>query len=283
MRFFYKAALGAAFLGLSMLSAVSAAEIPESDDDNIGGFGIAAPAAGDAAPASLFSEEELRAQKLVQPRRQAAAAKTAAAKTAASGNTASGFSAVANNAGMPPTYVSVSAVVYERVPSQASHRRRSMSSRGAMNSSTVARRRNVSVDITPMICRYAAHYKIDPWFVRAVIETESNFYPYAGSPAGAGGLMQLMPATAASLGCRDRFDPESNIAAGCRYLRQMLNMFNNDYTKAIAAYNAGPGAVMRSGGVPPYRETINYVAKVKRLWKQGKAGAEKRAAKAGAR
>jgi soluble lytic murein transglycosylase-like protein len=108
----------------------------------------------------------------------------------------------------------------------------------------------------------AAKYGLDPALLRGLIRQESNFNPDAGSPAGAQGLCQLMPGTAAALGCTNVHDPAQNIDAGARYLRQQLDAFGGDVSKALAAYNAGPGAVKRYGGVPPYAETQNYVRQV---------------------
>ena len=108
----------------------------------------------------------------------------------------------------------------------------------------------------------AAKYGLDPALLRGLIRAESNFDPNAGSPAGAQGLCQLMPGTAASLGVTNIHDPKQNIDGGARYLRQQLDAFGGDVTKALAAYNAGPGAVEKFGGVPPYEETQNYVRRV---------------------
>jgi soluble lytic murein transglycosylase-like protein len=107
----------------------------------------------------------------------------------------------------------------------------------------------------------AAKYNVDPALLRALIRQESNFNANATSPAGARGLTQLMPGTAAALGV-DPSVPAQAIEGGAKYLRQQLDKFGNDPAKALAAYNAGPGAVQRYGGVPPYAETQNYVQKV---------------------
>ena len=108
----------------------------------------------------------------------------------------------------------------------------------------------------------ARKHGLDPALLAGLVRQESNFDPTAGSPAGARGLTQLMPATAAGLGVTDVTDPAQALDGGARYLSQQLDAFGGDVTKALAAYNAGPGAVQRYGGVPPYAETQSYVQKV---------------------
>ncbi len=108
----------------------------------------------------------------------------------------------------------------------------------------------------------ARKYDLPVSLVQSVIRHESNYNPRAVSRAGAQGLMQLMPATARELGVNDPFDIRQNIDGGSRYLRQMLDRFDGDVRKALAAYNAGPGTVRRFGGIPPYPETREYISKV---------------------
>jgi soluble lytic murein transglycosylase-like protein len=108
----------------------------------------------------------------------------------------------------------------------------------------------------------AARYGIDPALLRGLVRQESGFDPRAHSGAGAMGLTQLMPATASALGVTDPYDPAQSLDGGAHYLREMLDRFGNDPAKALAAYNAGPGAVARFGGVPPYAETQHYVQNI---------------------
>jgi soluble lytic murein transglycosylase-like protein len=115
-----------------------------------------------------------------------------------------------------------------------------------------------------IIEKHAVAYSVSPDLVRAVVQVESGFNPYARSPRGAMGLMQLMPDTAIEMGVVDPYDPDQNIRGGVAYLRQLLNRYAGDLTLALAAYNAGPAAVDRVGyAVPPFRETRDYVARVK--------------------
>lgn len=113
----------------------------------------------------------------------------------------------------------------------------------------------------------ARKHNIPAALVRAVIVAESNFDPAAVSHAGAQGLMQLMPRTALEMFVDDPHDPAQNIHGGTRYLRFLSNMFDGDFIKVVAAYNAGPTAVRRYKGIPPYAETQDYVRKVTRLYK----------------
>jgi len=113
-----------------------------------------------------------------------------------------------------------------------------------------------------LIHKYASRYGVDPSLVRAVMRHESGFNPQAVSPKGAQGLMQLMPGTAAQMGVENPFDPEQNIAGGVGYLRLCLDRFGQSVPLAVAAYNAGPGRVAQSQGVPPIPETQNFVKNV---------------------
>lgn len=119
----------------------------------------------------------------------------------------------------------------------------------------------IQKDIESLITKHAQKNNLDPALVKAVVQAESNFNPNAVSHVGAQGLMQLMPSTAKSLGVNNSFDPEQNIAGGTAYLKKMIDKFGS-VQLGLAAYNAGPGAVEKFGGVPPYSETKNYVNKI---------------------
>jgi soluble lytic murein transglycosylase-like protein len=120
--------------------------------------------------------------------------------------------------------------------------------------------------VEKLVREAAERHRMDPALVRAVIETESNWNPKAFSHKGAGGLMQLIPTTAQRFGAYDVFNPQQNIDAGVKYLRTLLERYNGNLDLALAAYNAGEGAVDRAHGVPFYRETRNYVQRVQQAY-----------------
>jgi len=124
-------------------------------------------------------------------------------------------------------------------------------------------------DIDTAIEQAAARHNVDPNLVRAVVKVESNFNPNAVSRKGAMGLMQLMPSTARQLKVKNPFDPEQNVDAGVRHLKQLLESYGGDVKLTLAAYNAGAGAVARSSGVPHYAETQNYVRRITNLYYGG--------------
>ena len=144
-------------------------------------------------------------------------------------------------------------------------------SEGFVSTSENFRALPATIAYNDAIAEAAALYKLDPNLIRAVIRAESEFNPLAVSRAGAQGLMQLMPAVAEELSVLDPFDPRQNIFGGARYLRQLLDRNDGNLDLAVASYNAGPGAVDRYNGIPPYRETRNYVKKVNLFIKNAKA------------
>lgn len=134
---------------------------------------------------------------------------------------------------------------------------------GSVFQSGAALNEAVPADLSAHIADAARTHGVDPRLVAAVVRRESAFKVHAVSPVGASGLMQLMPATARFLGVKNVFDARENIFGGTRYLRTLLDTFNGDLDLTLAAYNAGPGAVRKYNGVPPYRETRAYVAAVR--------------------
>lgn len=137
---------------------------------------------------------------------------------------------------------------------------------------TPARRGDAAMrarDFDELIERASERHQVDAGLVRSVIKVESNFNPVAVSPKGAMGLMQLMPATARRLSVANPFDPEQNVDGGVRHLKRLLGNYGGDLSLSLAAYNAGEGAVARSGGVPRYAETQSYVQRIRSLTHSG--------------
>jgi hypothetical protein len=133
---------------------------------------------------------------------------------------------------------------------------------------TPGRADTASADLAALVRYWSGIYNLDPNLIFAIIRAESNFDPYAVSEAGARGLMQLMPGTAAEMRVTNVFDPEQNVAGGTQYLAKLFELFDDNVELSLAAYNAGPGAVRKHGGIPPYRETQEYVRKVTRYTRE---------------
>lgn len=131
---------------------------------------------------------------------------------------------------------------------------------------TAASLQSRAKDLEPLITKHARANGVSPALVSAVMRVESCYDQRAVSRVGARGLMQLMPETARELGVRNSFDADQNIGGGVRYLSRMLKRFNNDLKLALAAYNAGPSAVEKHKGIPPFKETQHYVARITKLY-----------------
>src|ERR1700683_290516 len=142
----------------------------------------------------------------------------------------------------------------------------------------VAKKIAQPVDLNEVVNAASGTYRLDPDLVNSVIRAESGFNVHAVSPKGAQGLMQLMPKTASELGVVNAFDPQANVEGGTRYLRELLERYDFDLVKALAAYNAGPQRVEQYGGVPPYYETRAYVARIVRDFNKKKAAQQNEAA-----
>jgi soluble lytic murein transglycosylase-like protein len=147
---------------------------------------------------------------------------------------------------------------------------------------TLTAKATQNVDLDEVVREASSKNRLDPDFVASVIRAESNFKTHAVSKKGAQGLMQLMPSTAAQLGVADPFDPKANVEAGTAHLSALLDRYNNDPIKALAAYNAGAHRVKQYHGVPPYRETREYINKIVRDFNAKKRAQMKAAAAANA-
>lgn len=148
-------------------------------------------------------------------------------------------------------------------------------SSAAQKNFQAARRVFSQAELSSYVNAASGHYQLDPDLVASVIRAESGFNVRAVSRKGAQGLMQLMPQTASQLGVPNAFDPQANVEGGTRYLRELLERYNYDLIKALAAYNAGPQRVEQFGGVPPYYETRAYVARVVKDFNKKKVAEQK--------
>src|SRR5579872_2863714 len=146
-------------------------------------------------------------------------------------------------------------------------------------SASVGKSIQTPVDLNEVVNIASGRYRLDPDLVNSVIKAESGFNVRAVSPKGAQGLMQLMPGTASQLGVPNAFDAQANVDGGTKYLRELLERYNFDLVKALAAYNAGPQRVERFGGVPPYYETRAYVARIVKDFNKKKIAEQKAASK----
>ena len=156
-----------------------------------------------------------------------------------------------------------------RVTSLVRRSKRTSGGSAGAAGSTVVQGRTV-VDIDFLVQKVGLRHNVDTDLIHAVIRQESNYDVFAVSVKGACGLMQLMPGTALRFGVKDIFDPAENVEGGVKYLRHLMDRYEGDRIRALAAYNAGEGAVDRYGGVPPYRETQDYVDRVRRwYWSLG--------------
>ncbi len=153
---------------------------------------------------------------------------------------------------------------FTNVPTDPRYKRRNLQRKGLSHFERQLR----EFALEAFINRESKNYEIDPALIKAVIRVESNFDSNAVSSAGAEGLMQLMPETAASLEVSYSFDPEENIEGGTRYLRYLLDRFDQDLQLSLAAYNAGPERVIKYGGVPPFPETKRYISKVMHFYER---------------
>lgn len=154
------------------------------------------------------------------------------------------------------------AVTFENLVNSLSEDQKFQGGAASASKTAAPRWNGDSKDFDGMIQEASTKHGVDESLIRAVIKQESAYNPKATSWVGAQGLMQLMPETAADLGVKDSYDPYQNIMGGTLYLRQLMDRFDGNLTKVIAGYNAGPGAVEKYNGVPPYPETQDYVTKV---------------------